>query len=113
MVSLINAGQLTLDKVIIHAIEDNTFRAVLKLNAANGTTHELDARPSDAIAIALRLDAPIWVMEEVVAEASMPVDRDADEAEKQAFQAFLANLSPSDFIQRGGRSSTSNDAFDS
>lgn len=52
-------------------------------------------------------------MEEVVAEASMPVDRDADEAEKQAFQAFLANLSPSDFIQRGGRPSTSNDAFDS
>lgn len=43
----------------------------------------------------------------------MPVDRDADEAEKQAFQEFLANLSPSDFTQRGGRSSTSNDTFDS
>jgi hypothetical protein len=51
-------------------------------------------------------------MEEVVAEASIPVDRDADEAEKQAFQEFLSNINPSDFSQRG-RSSTSNDTLES
>ena len=111
-VNLIEDWDMTLERVVIHALRDNTFYALLTL-AKGEIRRELDSRPSDAIAIALRLDAPIWVMEEVVAEASMPVDRDADEAEKQAFQAFLANLSPSDFTQRGGRPSTSNDTFDS
>ncbi len=41
-------------------------------------------------------------MEEVVADASIPVDRDADEEERQAFKEFVSNLSPSDLIQRGG-----------
>jgi hypothetical protein len=40
-------------------------------------------------------------MEEVVADASIPVDRDADEAERQAFRDFLSNLRPEDFSQRG------------
>ncbi len=111
-VNLLEDWEMVLDRVVIHALRDNTFYALLALSKGE-TRRELDARPSDAIAIALRLDAPIWVMEEVVAEASMPVDRDADEAEKQAFQEFLANLSPADFIQRGGRPSTSNDTFES
>jgi hypothetical protein len=55
------------------------------------------------------MDAPIWVMEEVIADASIPVDRAADEAEKQAFKEFLSNLSPSDFTQQRG---ISNDTFE-
>jgi len=39
-------------------------------------------------------------MEEVVADASIPVDRDADEAEQRAFQEFLSNLRPEDFACR-------------
>jgi hypothetical protein len=38
-------------------------------------------------------------MEEVVLEASVPVDRDADEAERQAFREFLAGVKPGDFIR--------------
>ncbi|MGM0455412.1 MAG: bifunctional nuclease domain-containing protein, partial [Cyanobacteriota bacterium] len=59
--------------------------------------------PSDAIALALRTDASIWVMEEVVADASIPVDQDADEAERQAFREFLNNLSPQELIKRAGQ----------
>ena len=44
----------------------------------------------------------IWVMEEVIADASIPVDRDADEAEQQAFKEFLSNLRPEDLIQGKG-----------
>ncbi|MGH2413761.1 MAG: bifunctional nuclease domain-containing protein, partial [Microcystaceae cyanobacterium] len=62
---------------------------------------EIDCRPSDAIAIALRTNSAIWVMEEVVADASIPVDREADEEERQAFRDFIANLRPEDLIQRG------------
>lgn len=47
------------------------------------------------------MGAPIWVMEEVIADASIPVDREADEAEKEAFRDFVSNLSPSDFAQQG------------
>jgi hypothetical protein len=39
-------------------------------------------------------------MEEVIADASIPVDRDADEEERQAFKDFLSNLRPEDLIQR-------------
>jgi bifunctional DNase/RNase len=107
-VNLLDEWDMTLERVVIHALRDNTFYALLSM-VKGETRREIDARPSDAIAIALRVDAPIWVMEEVVADASIPVDRDADEAEKQAFQEFLSNISPSDFSQRG-KSSTSNDS---
>jgi len=43
-------------------------------------------------------------MEEVVADASIPVDRDADEAERRAFRDFVSKLRPEDLIQRGGLS---------
>lgn len=110
-VNLLDEWDMSLERVVIHSLQDNTFYALLTLSKGE-LRRELDSRPSDAIAIALRLDAPIWVMEEVVAEASIPVDSDADEAEKQAFQAFLANINPSDFTHRG-KSSTSNDSFES
>lgn len=109
-VNLLDEWDMSLERVVIHALRDNTFYALLTL-VQGETRRELDARPSDAIAIALRTDSPIWVMEEVIADASIPVDRDADEAEKQAFKEFIENLNPSDFGQRGG--SISNDTYES
>ncbi|MEM0980151.1 MAG: bifunctional nuclease family protein [Cyanobacteria bacterium P01_H01_bin.58] len=109
-VNLLDDWEMSLERIVIHALKDNTFYALLTLHLGE-VRKELDARPSDAIAIALRTDSPIWVMEEVVADASIPVDRDADEAEKKAFKEFLSDISPSDFIQRGGP--ISNDPYDS
>ena len=60
---------------------------------------QIDARPSDAIALALRFDSPIWVMEEVIADASIPVNHEADEEEREEFRKFLADINPSDFTQ--------------
>jgi hypothetical protein len=100
IVNLLEEWEMTLERVVIHSLQDNTFYAILTVRQGE-TKKELDARPSDAIAIALRTRSPIWVMEEVVADASIPVDRDADEAERQAFRDFLSNLSPEDFTQRG------------
>ncbi|MER3435896.1 MAG: hypothetical protein C4288_21595 [Leptolyngbya sp. ERB_1_1] len=103
-VNFLEAWQMIVEKVIIHSLQDNTFYAVL-IVAQGETRREIDSRPSDAIAIALRTNSPIWVMEEVVADASIPVDRDADEAERRAFREFLSNLSPDELIQRGRFSS--------
>ncbi|MBD2325611.1 bifunctional nuclease family protein [Alkalinema pantanalense CENA528] len=98
-VNLLDAWDMALDRVVIHALKDSTFYALLIVKQGE-LKREIDARPSDAIALALRAGAPIWVMEEVVADASIPVDRDADEAERQAFRDFVANLSPSQLIER-------------
>jgi uncharacterized protein len=103
-VNMLEAWDMVLEKVIIHALKDDTFYALLVVKQGE-TRREIDSRPSDAISIALRTDSPIWVMEEVVAVASVPVDRDADEAERRAFREFLANLSPDELIQRGRFSS--------
>jgi bifunctional DNase/RNase len=101
IVNLFEAWEMELERIIIHSLQDNTFYAVLCLKRGE-TKKEIDCRPSDAIAIALRTNSPVWVMEEVIADASIPVDRDADEEERKAFRDFVSNLSPSDLIQRGG-----------
>ncbi len=98
-VNLLEEWGMTLERVVIHSLQDNTFYASLTI-VHGETRKELDARPSDAIAIALRMNSPIWVLEEVVADASIPVDQDADEAERQAFRDFLANLRPEDFNKK-------------
>jgi bifunctional DNase/RNase len=99
MVSLLEAGGLQLQRVVIHAIEDSTFRAVLKLRRGEEEPVELDARPSDAIALALRTGSGIWMLEEVVADASIPVDAEADAEDQEDFRRFLDRTSPAELIR--------------
>ncbi|NJL09707.1 MAG: bifunctional nuclease family protein [Calothrix sp. SM1_7_51] len=104
MVNILEAWNMTLEKIIIHSLQKDTFYAALIVKQGE-VRREIDARPSDAIAVALRTNSSIWVMEEVVADASIPVDRDADEAEQQAFREFVSNLRPEDLIKRFGSNS--------
>jgi uncharacterized protein len=101
IVNILETWNMALERVIIHSLQKDTFYAALIVQQGE-VKKEIDARPSDAIAIALRTNTPIWVMEEVVADASIPVDRDADEAEQQAFREFVSNLRPEDLIKRFG-----------
>lgn len=107
MVNVFSAWNLKLDKVIINSLQDNTFYALLCMKLGKKQKN-IDCRPSDAIAIAVRVGCPIWVMEEVILDASIPVDREADEEEREAFRDFVANLSPDELIRRatkGGENS--------
>ena len=107
MAALLVAGGLELDRVIVHAIEDNTFHAVLKLRPDLEPTEaeegleliEVDARPSDAIALAVRTGSSIWMLEEVVAEASIPVDAEADAKDQSDFSRFVDDLSPAALVR--------------
>ena len=114
MASLLDAGGLALKRVIVHAIEDSTFHAVLKLQQSmeadpdmsdpepglpESELIEIDARPSDAIALAVRTGSPIWMLEEVVAEASIPVDAEADAEDQSAFNRFVDDLSPAALVR--------------
>ena len=56
----------SLSRIVITKLEFNTFFAKLILQTKEGALHEVDARPSDSIAVALRADAPIFVSEEVL-----------------------------------------------
>ena len=56
----------TLERIVITKLEFNTFFAKLILKAPDGQLREVDARPSDSIAVALRSEAPIFVAEEVL-----------------------------------------------
>jgi bifunctional DNase/RNase len=99
MAQLLNLAGLRLERVIVHAIEDNTFRAVLKLVNPAGESSDMDARPSDAIALALRTGSSIWMLEEVVADASIPVDAEADAEDQEDFRRFLDRTSPAELIR--------------
>jgi len=56
----------TLQRIVITKLEFNTFYAKLILQTKEGQVQEVDARPSDSIALALRIEAPIFVAEEVL-----------------------------------------------
>ncbi len=103
MAALLEAGGLSLERVVIHTIEDATFRAVLKLSRhSDDRTEEqleLDARPSDAIALAVRTGSGIWMLEEVVADASIPVDAEADAEDDADFRRFLDSVSPAELVR--------------
>lgn len=103
MANTLEVWGMVLERIVIHSIQDGTFYAVMTIRQGE-IKKDIDARPSDAIALALRTNSAIWVMEEVIADASIPVDRDADEAEQRAFREFLSNLRPEDLIQGKGYS---------
>ena len=87
-------------RVEIHDLRNNTFFANIQL-LTEGNVITIDARPSDAIAIALRAGAPIFVDTKVI-EKSRNVDfgtkmTDLDRLKKEKLAEFLENLSPEDF----------------
>ncbi|CCH65627.1 hypothetical protein RINTHM_11670 [Richelia intracellularis HM01] len=106
MMNSLGEWNINIEKIIIHSLERDTFYASVILQQGE-FRKEIDSRPSDAIALALRANVSIWVMEEVIANASIPIDRDADEAEQEAFREFISNLCPEDLIRYFGTSENS------
>ena len=86
----------TLDRVEINDVEEETYYAKLFLKKGDEII-EIDSRPSDAIAIAIRVDAPIFVSANVLANGSVSTDSAKDEEEAQEFKQFVQSIKPSDF----------------
>jgi len=63
--NIVQAMGATLKEVIIDKLVENTFHAKLHLRICDGSTVTVDARPSDSIALAVRFNAPIFVVEEI------------------------------------------------
>ncbi|MGH9467447.1 MAG: bifunctional nuclease family protein [Terriglobales bacterium] len=84
----------SLRKVVVNELRDDTFYAVLWLDH-EGETMTLDARPSDALALALRLDCPIYVEEEVLKSSKIAAAA-ADPSSSEELRRWLENLGEED-----------------
>ena len=95
--NLIEKTGYKLDKIEINNVEKETYYATLYLSKDGCEALEIDARPSDAIAIAMRCDAPIFVTANVLMNGSVSTDTEKDAEEAQEFKDFIQNIKPSDF----------------
>ena len=83
-----------IEKIVVSDLKENTFYALIYLRV-NGDTLAIDARPSDAIALALRARAPIFVEERVIDHAKT-VDFAPEKGDAERLQKWLESLDPDD-----------------
>ena len=85
-------------QVAVTELRDNTFFATITL-AVNGREIEIDSRPSDALALAVRAGAPIYAAEDVIAESAIEFEHEVEEQDEvvDKFKEFLDQVSPEDF----------------
>ncbi len=83
----------TVEGVLVHSLVENTFHATVLLRSAKAERLEVDARPSDAIALALRCHAPIRVSEQVFQDAHALDFREGEDQEKR-LREWLESLTP-------------------
>jgi bifunctional DNase/RNase len=95
MRTMLEALQANLEQLVIHDIHDSTFLAKLVVRR-HGKTQEIDARPSDGIALALRMHAPIYVSDTIPLEETA-AEQTAEHAEHARFKQFIDDLKPGDF----------------
>ena len=95
--NLIKTFEYNVTKIEINDVNTETYYASIFLAAKDGTVFEMDSRPSDAIAIALKTKSPIYVATKVIANGTISTDHDRDEQEAEEFRKFVSELKPSDF----------------
>jgi bifunctional DNase/RNase len=91
-------GQLvvSIERIVITELKEGTFYATIELRQ-NGSKFSVSSRPSDAIALAVRANTPIFAEEDVLSEASILIKSDEEEREVEKFREFLDQVSPEDF----------------
>jgi uncharacterized protein len=97
MKNVLDELQVAVERILITELREGTFYATIQM-ARNGTRLEVSSRPSDAIALAVRLGTPIFAAEDVLGEASIVIREDEEqEQEVEKFREFLDNVRPEDF----------------
>ena len=95
ILNIIKGLEAEATKVVVTELKDNTFYAIIHINLREGEV-EIDSRPSDAIAVALRVGTPIYVAEEVINQAGR--SEETKEGNKtEGFMEWLEKLDPDDF----------------
>ncbi len=95
MKNVLDELQVAVERIVITELREGTFYATIQLSR-NGTRLEVSSRPSDAIALAVRISAPIYAADDVLEQAGIEL-RDDEETEVEKFREFLDQVSPEDF----------------
>ena len=100
MRDLLTGLGVTVQRIVMTELREGTFYAEIQMSS-NGDTVSVSSRPSDALALAVRMNLEIFANEDVIEEASIAVKDDQDEEEVQKevqkFREFLEQVSPEDF----------------
>src|SRR5919197_80599 len=90
------------ERVAVTELRDNTFYASITISV-NGSEFETDSRPSDAIARAVRTQAPIFAADDVIEESSIEFEHEVEDTEEvvEKFKDFLDQVTPEDFAGGG------------
>ena len=87
-------------RITVTELKENTFYASITVQQ-DGSEIEIDSRPSDAIALAVRTSAPIFAADDVIEESSIEFEHEVEDTEEvvEKFKDFLDQVSPEDFAQ--------------
>lgn len=97
--TLIDEMDYNVKKIEINDVNSSTYFANIFLVGPKNKTLIVDSRPSDAISIALRANAPIYATTNVIAEGSVSTNKEKDQKEAEEFKEFIQDLKPSDFTK--------------
>ncbi len=96
IIDIVKKTGYSIDRIEINDVEKETYYATIFLS--NGEKDiEIDSRPSDAIAVAMRAEAPIFVTANVLMNGAVSTDSARDEEEAEEFKDFIQSIKPSDF----------------
>lgn len=99
IISIIEKTGYKISRVEINDVEKETYYATIFLEDKDGNSIEIDSRPSDAIAVAIRVDVPIFVTANVLSNGSVSTDSAKDAEEAEEFRNFVQSIKPSDFAK--------------
>jgi uncharacterized protein len=86
---------IQVERILVTELREGTFYAEIEMSR-DGTKYSVSSRPSDAIALAVRIGTPIFAHEDVLTEASILI-KDDEEQEVEKFREFLEQVNPEDF----------------
>ncbi|MDP3981701.1 MAG: bifunctional nuclease family protein, partial [Chlamydiota bacterium] len=98
IVNMLKLFDATIKKIIISDLKDNTYYAIIEANY-DKKLHQIDARPSDAVAIGVRCNATLYIDEKVL-EKCPKIERPISEQDIEKFRSDMQNLSPEEFFRR-------------
>ncbi|HOT24671.1 MAG TPA: bifunctional nuclease family protein [Thermoleophilia bacterium] len=98
LTNLIGRFDAQLARITVTELKDSTFYATLTL-LKDGAEIDIDSRPSDALALAVRTHAPIYASTELILENAIEFEHEVDDTEEiiEGFRDFLEKVSPEDF----------------
>jgi uncharacterized protein len=97
MVNMLKAINATVEKIVVSDLKENSYYAIIFIKH-NGQTVELDARPSDSLALAVRLHCPIFIDDKVLKKCPQ-IDSSITQEEIEKFKTDLKSMSPEEFFK--------------